>query len=108
MALQSRPQWFAYRAMLQAQLWYDLGDNQRALQALDFFEPAQLSAEGMDLRWYLLGQARMLRGQVYERLGQKAEARQAYQAALAQWSGADEALAPLVTRLRSRLGEVGG
>ncbi|MBK8003277.1 MAG: protein kinase [Gemmatimonadetes bacterium] len=108
LALQSRPQWFAYRAMLQAQLWYELGDNQQALKALDFFEPGQLSAEGMDLRWYLLGQARMLRGQVYERLGQKAEARQAYQAALAQWSGADEALAPLVTRLRSRLGEVGG
>jgi tetratricopeptide (TPR) repeat protein/TolB-like protein len=106
--MMSRPQWYGYRPMIAAQLWYELGEDRRALALLDMYEPQHLAETGLDVRWFLLGQARLLRGQIYERLGQPNEAREAYRAALAQWQGADPALDPLITRLKSRLGEVGG
>lgn len=103
-----RPQWGAYREMITAQLWYDLGEYQNALKVLDSFEPANFNDNGFDVRWLLLGQARLLRGQIYEQQGQLDDAREAYRQALAQWTAADDALDPLLVRLKSRLGEVGG
>jgi tetratricopeptide (TPR) repeat protein len=105
---QSRPQWSGYRQMIAAHMWAELGDDQRALKALDVFEPSKLSTSGLDVRWLLLGQARVLRGEIFERQGKTAEARNQYRQALAQWEDADPVLEPLVSRVRARLDRLGG
>ncbi len=103
-----RPQWTGYRAMITAHLWHDLGEDDRALAALARFDPPHFSSMGMDVRWLLLGQARLLRGTIYEGQGKPDAARQEYRLALAQWGGADDLLDPLVTRLKAKLAGVGG
>jgi hypothetical protein len=105
---QARPQWWGYRQMIAAHAWAELGDDQKALHALDSFEPAQLSTNGLDIRWLLLGQARLLRGEIFERQGKNAQARDQYRQALAQWTDADPLLEPLVSRVRARLDRLGG
>jgi serine/threonine-protein kinase len=101
------PQWWGYRQMLLAHAWHELGDPERALGALKGFEPAYFSTDGFDVRWLLVGQARFLRGEIYERQGKRELARQEYQQALAQWEDADSVLAPLVDRLKARLAGLG-
>jgi len=104
----SQPQWSGYRAMIAAHLWHDLGDDDRALQALELFHPEHFSTMSLDVRWLLLGQARLLRGTIYEGLGKRVQAREEYRQALAQWQEADELIDPLITRIKSRLAGVGG
>jgi serine/threonine-protein kinase len=104
---QTRPQWYGYRHMIAAHTWAELGDPQRALKSLAVFDPARFSTSGLDVRWLLLGQARLLRGEIFERQGRQAEAREQYQLALAQWEQADPALGPLVARVKERLGRLG-
>jgi serine/threonine-protein kinase len=104
---QTRPQWYGYRHMIAAHTWAELGDNQQALKALAVFEPNRFSTQGLDVRWLLLGQARLLRGEILERQGKPAEAKEQYQLALAQWDQADPALGPLVARVKERLGRLG-
>jgi serine/threonine-protein kinase len=104
----SRPQWWGYRQMIAAHAWAELGDDQRALKALDGFEPSRLSTNGLDIRWLLLGQARVLRGEILERLGKTAEARDQYKLALAQWAEADPVLDELVNRVRAKLDRLEG
>ncbi|HWA56358.1 MAG TPA: protein kinase [Gemmatimonadales bacterium] len=103
-----RAQWYGYRQMIAAHAWTELGDDQRALKALEIFEPAKLSTGGLDIRWLLLGQARVLRGEIYERLGRPAEARDQYKLALAQWADADPVLEEMVSRVRARLDRLTG
>ncbi len=104
----SRGQWPGYRQMIAAHAWTELGDDQRALKALDVFDPAKLSTSGLDIRWLLLGQARVLRGEIFERLGKPAEARDQYRLALAQWAEADPVLEEMVSRVRARLNRLTG
>ncbi len=103
----NRPQWWAYKHMIAANAWRDLGDDRRALQALDVFQTDGLYSGTVDLRWLLAGQARMLRGEIYEHQGKRELARTEYQQALAQWDGADTQLDGLVAELRLRLSRVG-
>jgi serine/threonine-protein kinase len=103
-----RPNWWGYRQMLLAHAWHELGEEERALGALRTFEPALLSTDGFDVRWLLVGQARFLRGEIYERQGKRDLARQEYTQALAQWEDADPVLDPLVYRLKARLAGLGG
>jgi serine/threonine-protein kinase len=104
---QTRPQWYGYRHMIAAYTYAELGDNSEALKSLSVFDPARFSTNGLDVRWLLLGQARLLRGEILERQGKQAEAREQYQAALAQWELADPALNPLVARVKERLDRLG-
>jgi eukaryotic-like serine/threonine-protein kinase len=104
----SRPQWWGYRQMIAAHAWSELGDDAKALRALDVFDPPKLSTSGLDIRWLLLGQARVLRGEIFERQGKNAEARDQYKLALAQWSEADPVLEELVNRVRARLDRLAG
>ena len=94
--------------MIAAHACVELGDDQRALRALDGFEPSKLSTSGLDIRWLLLGQARVLRGEILERLGRPAEARDQYKLALAQWAEADPVLEEMVNRVRARLDRLTG
>jgi tetratricopeptide (TPR) repeat protein len=104
--LAKRPPWLAYRKLIAADVWHRLGDDARALSQLNEFRVESLSTEGLDVRWFLLGQARLLRGEIYETMNRPAEAKAEYRAALEQWSEADDELAPLVERARGRLGRL--
>jgi len=103
----ARSAWQGYREMIAAQAWYELGDVERALGALKTFEPAQLPTGGFDVRWLLVGQARLLRGEIYERQGKPDLAREQYRQALSQWESADRVLDPLVDRVKARLAGLG-
>ncbi|HXI21966.1 MAG TPA: hypothetical protein VNH46_12810, partial [Gemmatimonadales bacterium] len=100
------PQWWGYRPLIAAHAWAELGENQLALRELDSYTPSRLNSSGLDVRWLLVGQARVLRGEIYERQGRRPEARDQYQLALNQWQGADSLLEPLVNRVKARLGRL--
>ncbi|HTS88849.1 MAG TPA: protein kinase [Gemmatimonadales bacterium] len=108
MAYEKRSQWWGYRSMIAANTWLALGDDSRALEALEPFEPDKLSSSGFDVRWMLAGQARILRGEIYEHEGKPQLAREQYEAALAQWGDADPVLDPLIGRVRARLAGLTG
>ena len=103
-----RPQWWGYRHMIAAHAWHALGDDTRALASLEIFAPEHFSQEGFDVRWLLLGQARVLRGEIYEGQGKPDLARKEYEGALAQWEDADSTLTPLIGRVRTRLAGLAG
>jgi len=105
-AYMNRGQWWGFRQMVAAQTWHELHDDVRALKSLEGFEPQNFSTDGPDVRWFLLGQARMLRGEIYERQGHREQARAEYQAALAQLEDADPVLSPMVDRVRLHLARV--
>ena len=107
-AYYKRPQWWGYRMLIAANTWHVLGDDVRALKALEGFNPAFFSSQGPDIRWLLLGQARVLRGQILEEQGRKDQARAEYRQALQQWENADSTLAPLIGRVRDQLAQVEG
>jgi serine/threonine-protein kinase len=100
---EGRPQWFGYRQMIAAHAWHELGEEERALGALRDFEPSRLSSAGFDIRWLLVGQARFLRGEIYERQGKRDLARQQYELVLSQWEEADSVLDPIIGTVRARL-----
>ncbi|MDH5282512.1 MAG: protein kinase [Gemmatimonadota bacterium] len=101
-----RPAWSAYRRMIAAELWHRLGEEEAALKELAEFQVASLSTEGFDVRWLLIGQAHLLRGQVHEAMGNPASAKAEYRAALEQWSEADDEFASLIQQARGRLGNL--
>jgi serine/threonine-protein kinase len=101
------PQWWGYRSMIAAHAWHELGDDRRALEALETYLPDRLSSSGLDVRWMLAGQARFLRGEIYEHQGKRELAREQYQAALAQWEDADSVLDPIVNLVKARLAGLG-
>jgi serine/threonine-protein kinase len=99
-------QWQGYRQMIAAHVWYELHDDERALAELRAFEPNRLSSAAFDVRWLLLGQARFLRGEIYERQGKRDLARQQYEQVLAQWKDADPVLDPIIGAVKVRLAEL--
>ena len=94
--------------LIAANTWHVMGDDVQALKALEGFDPTFFSSQGPDIRWLLLGQARLLRGEILEGQGRKDLAREEYRGALEQWEHADSALAPLIDRVRNRLARVEG
>jgi len=93
--------------MIAAHAWHELGDDTRALAALNAFVPDRFGMDGLDVRWLLLGQARLLRGEIYESQGKPDLARREYEDALSQWEEADTILVPLISRVRTRLAGLG-
>jgi eukaryotic-like serine/threonine-protein kinase len=90
-----------------AQAYYLLGDYETTLRVLEDFRPSSLQTSGYDSRWGMLGRVRLLRGAAYERLGRRAEAREEYSQALAQWKRADPALQPFIQQAQRGLARVG-
>jgi hypothetical protein len=74
---------------------------------LDSFEPEALASRGFDARWGMVGRVRLLRAEAHEKLGHRAEARQQYRAALAQWKSADPALQPYIKQAEKGLARLG-
>jgi eukaryotic-like serine/threonine-protein kinase len=96
-----------YRRPLAAQAYFVLGDYRTALELLDSFEPEALASRGFDARWGIVGRVRLLRAEAHEKLGHRAEARQQYRAALAQWKSADPALLPYIKQAEQGLARLG-
>jgi tetratricopeptide (TPR) repeat protein len=92
---------------LAAQAYYLLGDYETTIRVLEDFQPSSLQTGGFDSRWGMLGRVRLLRGAAYERLGRRAEAREQYSQALAQWKRADPALQPFIQQAQRGLARVG-
>ena len=97
----------AYRRPLAAQAYYLLGDYQKTLRVLEDFEPTSLRTAGFDSRWGMVGRVRLLRAAAYEQLGRRAEAREQYRQALAQWTQADTALKPFIMQAEQGLARMG-
>jgi serine/threonine-protein kinase len=102
------PQWWWYRQLITAHAWHALGEEQRALTALEGFDPTRFSTMGFDVRWLLVGQARVLRGEIYEHQGKRQQARDEYRLALSQWTEADSVLDPLIDRVKAHLAALEG
>jgi tetratricopeptide (TPR) repeat protein len=92
-----------YSRPFAAQAYYLLGEYETTLRVLEGFQPSALQTGGFDARWGMLGRVRLLRGAAYERLGRRAEAREEYRQALAQWKRADAALQPFVQQAQRGL-----
>ncbi len=93
---------------LTAEVLFQLGEYQAAVDLLRPFQPEQLMGRQFDPRWAVLGRVRLLRGLALERLGQRTAAAQEFAASLAQWREADEMLLPLVDEARAGLARVRG
>jgi tetratricopeptide (TPR) repeat protein len=103
-----KPGYAVFRRPLAAQAWFLLGEYDRALGAIDGFEPEQLSTTGFDMRWGMVGRVRLLRGAVLEKLGRGADAKQQYRLALEQWQDADPDLRGLVEEAQKGLARLEG
>jgi eukaryotic-like serine/threonine-protein kinase len=95
-SLGSKLMYMVYSRPYAAQAYYLLGDYATTIRVLEDFQPSALQTGGFDARWGILGRVRLLRGAAFERLGRRAEAREEYRQALAQWKRADPALQPFI------------
>jgi serine/threonine protein kinase/tetratricopeptide (TPR) repeat protein len=96
-----------YNRPFAAQAYYLLGDYETTIRVLEDFRPEALQTGAFDSRWGMMGRVRLLRGAAYERLGRRAEAREQYRQALAQWKAADPALQPFIQQAQRGLARVG-
>jgi tetratricopeptide (TPR) repeat protein len=92
----SKHMYTVYNRPYAAQAYYLLGEYETAIRVLEDFQPSALQTAAFDSRWGMMGRVRLLRGAAYERLGRRAEAREEYRQALAQWKRADPALQPFI------------
>jgi len=103
-----KPGYAVFRRPLAAQAWFLLGEYDRALGAIEGFEPDQLSTTGFDMRWGMVGRVRLLRGAVLEKLGRGEDAKQQYRLALEQWQDADPDVRVMVEEAQKGLARLEG
>ena len=104
-----QPYYVVYRKPLAAQAYYLLGDYERALQVLEGFDDEdQLNRDQFDMRWGIVGRVRLLRGQLFEKLGRPDDARVQYRLALEQWKEADPDLQVFVQEAQQKLAQLEG
>jgi tetratricopeptide (TPR) repeat protein len=100
------------RWMARAQVLEQLGDATRAIAMLDAVEPERMTSMGYaDPAPSLYPRSFLWRGALYERLGQRAQAAQAYRRYLAMTTKADSTTEPLrraATAGLARAGDSGG
>lgn len=99
--------YMVYNRPYAAQAYYLLGEYETTIRVLEDFQPSALQTAGFDARWGMMGRVRLLRGAAYERLGRRAEAREEYRQALAQWKRADPALQPFIQQAERGLARMG-
>jgi len=103
-----RPFWQGYRDFVRALAYYHLGDYTRSVALLEPFQTSNLNTEYFDVRWGLMGRARLLRAKALEKLGRPADARHEYEAVLGEYDAADRSLAPYLDQARLGLARVAG
>jgi eukaryotic-like serine/threonine-protein kinase len=99
--------YMVYRRPLAAEAYYRLGDYQTALSLLDNFEPDIYASRGFDSRWGLLGRVRLMRAELFAKLGHTSEARAGFRQVLNQWKSADPALNAFVRQAERGLANLG-
>ena len=103
-----RPFWNGYRDYVRALAYYQLGEYSRSVSLLESFQTANLETESFDVRWGLMGRARLLRAEALEKLGRPTDARHEYEAVLGEYDAADRSLAPYLDQARLGLARVAG
>ncbi|MFN0177556.1 MAG: protein kinase domain-containing protein [Gemmatimonadales bacterium] len=93
---------------IMAETYFELGDYAQVVATLADFEPSDFATRGFDARWVILPRVRLLRGQALEQLGKIADAAEEYRAVVAQWSGGDAELRPVVQEAQRGLARVAG
>jgi tetratricopeptide (TPR) repeat protein len=99
----SLPRWIA-----RAHAYEALGDLRGAVAAYSTLEPRQISPLGQaDPSWPLYARSLLWRGQLQERLGDRAAAIDSYRRFVALWAEADPALQPQRESARAALRRLG-
>ena len=99
----SLPRWIA-----RAHAYEALGDLRGAVAAYSALEPRQISPLGQaDPSWPLYARSLVWRGQLQERLGDRAAAIDSYRRFVALWAEADPALQPQRESARAALRRLG-
>jgi hypothetical protein len=93
---------------IMAEAYFELGQFEKVVAVLAEFGPESFMTRGFDSRWVLLPRVRLLRGQALEQLGRTDEAATEFRAVVAQWSGADVELRPVVQEAQRALARVTG
>lgn len=87
------------RMVTRAVVLAELGDVRQALAVLELIDPARFSlSEPVETTWAVYVRQFMLRGALYERIGEPVKARQAYERFLELWRDGE---APLEPQLRT-------
>ena len=91
-------------SFVEAEILTILGDNRGAVATYEAIDPSRFIRQGFsDPRWPLYARSFLARGQLYERLGEKAKAEAAYTHFLELWKEADPKLQPQLQRAREGL-----
>lgn len=91
-----------------AQAYFEIGDYAKTVELLKGFQSQDFYRRGFDSRWILLPRIHLLRGQAFEHLGRNSLAQKEFEAVVAQWSGADAELQPVVAEARQHLTRLAG
>ncbi len=85
----------ALRRFALAEIYIALGEPQRALDVYESLDPRQFATSlgSADARWPLYARSFLVRGQLYEQVGERAKAAAAYQRFLTLWANADQTFA---------------
>lgn len=87
------------RMVTRAVVLAELGDVRQALAVLELIDPSRFSlSESVETTWAVYVRQFMLRGALYERIGEPVKARQAYERFLELWRDGE---APLEAQLRT-------
>jgi tetratricopeptide (TPR) repeat protein len=70
----------------------ELGEHQAAVEILEAFDPRSFDHDRPDLRWAFWPRSFFVRATLYERLGRRSDAADAYRRFIELWSGADESM----------------
>ena len=83
------------RMVTRAVVLAELGDVRQALAVLELIDPARFSlSESVETTWAVYVRQFMLRGALYERIGEQVKARQAYERFLELWRDGEAPLEP--------------
>ena len=96
------------RQFARAEAYLALGDARQALRTYAGIDPRRFSpvTAFSDPRWPLYARSFLVRGQLHEQLGERAEAAAAYERFLELWKDADAAFAPQLRAAREGLARV--
>ncbi len=96
----------ALRVVGEATALIELGELEAALETLEAFDPRAFSHRGPDPRWAFWPRTILLRGTIYERLGRRDEAADAYRRFIELWGHADERMREHVRAAQAGLARV--
>jgi serine/threonine-protein kinase len=89
------------RIVTRALVLSELGNTRRAVETLEAIDPVRFQRnDALDITWAVYVRQFMLRGQLYEKLDERAKALASYERFLALWQEAEEPLQPQLREAR--------